>query len=43
MKLVVKGFAVASGLAVGVALILPQPLAVLMCGPLYKYCGALCC
>lgn len=43
MRLVLKGLAVASVLAIGVALILPEPLAIIVCGPLYKYCGWLCC
>ncbi len=43
MRNVINGLLVAGALAVGFALILPQPLAIIICGPLYKYCGVLCC
>lgn len=43
MKNIVTGLGVAGLLAFAFAVILPEPLAIIMCGPLYKYCGWICC
>jgi hypothetical protein len=43
VKLVIKGVLVAGLLALALGVILPEPLAILICGPFYKYCGVLCC